>query len=117
MIYHGTKTEIDFVTLKNSRYGFPCLFFTDSIELASSFAGKSGCIYQAPIPFLNKTVNFNHKPTFSSEYRNLIFKLYQDQINCKIENIYDRPNENYPWEKSTIYVLFNLKNLKKVNKL
>lgn len=103
--YHGFKGKELLINKNiNSRYGFPCLFFSTEIELANQYSeGNILTIEYTP----SKEVDFNSKVSYSLEFRNLILKLRNEHhISALIKNVYDRENENKQLIKSDILVIF-----------
>jgi hypothetical protein len=113
MFYHGhIEKEFWVNPYQNSRYGFPCIFFTDNIELAQCYGST---IISASIP-IQKKIDFGNKISHSLEFRNLIYKLKNEKCNSvAIENVYDRPNDDHLLHKATIVVVFNLEILRNKN--
>ena len=109
MFYHGHNIEnfIKFEKHINSRYGFPCIFMTDEKKLALQYGKK---IFQKEFYNINlNSIDFKGKLSYSLEFRNLIYKLFQeDKKMVLIKNVYDRKNENLPLVKSNILVIFDL---------
>lgn len=109
MFYHGHNIE-NFVKFEKhiaSRYGFPCIFMTDQKELALQY-GKN--IFKKEFYNINaNSIDFKGKLSYSLEFRNLIYKLYQEgKKMVLIKNVYDRKTENLPLIKSNILVIFDL---------
>ena len=109
MFYHGHNIEnfIKFEKHINSRYVFPCIFMTDEKDLALQYGKK---IFQKEFYNINiNSIDFKGKLSYSLEFRNLIYKLFQEgKKMVLIKNVYDRKNENLPLVKSNILVIFDL---------
>jgi hypothetical protein len=103
--FRGCHTsEFKISSYKPSRYGFPCLFFATSKELAVLYARyhayENGCqfgsLYQYNIISVEKHVDFNSKLSYSSEYLQLIRSLYTKNIKSAIiKNVIDYPSKKY----------------------
>jgi hypothetical protein len=101
-VYFGIDKE-DF-TIENhitSRYGFRALFFSTNIEVAELYAKfyakknkkSSAYIYEFNIIEPKKKIEYNYAFSYSSNFRNLIFKGFQENINSMmIKNVYDYPS-------------------------
>jgi hypothetical protein len=106
----------------NSRYGIIALFFTTDIKVAKLYAKQrsdqeriynDGAIYTTDLPNQVYSVDFNGEVSHSSKFRNLIYKLHQEnhKVVC-IKNVYDYPSKDYfELIKSDIIVYFNINNL------
>lgn len=106
--YHGFNTE-KFVIEKhiNSRYGFPCLFFTNDKKLALNYSNDENKIIEILL-FPEKTIDFKSNVSYSLNFRNLIYQLRNESLNVvEIKNVYDRPNDSFELIKSSIFVVFN----------
>lgn len=113
-VYHGSRKPLKIINERSPRYGIPVIFFTDSAMLASMYSAKPYFVVKADIESDHR-IDFKGHVSHSSEFRNLIFRLSKEGHDVvAIENVYDRPNDNYPLEKSTIYVVFNFE---KINNL
>ena len=109
IFYHGHNNKlINFENHINSRYGFPCVFMTDSKQLASQYGEF---IYQKE--FYNiyaNSIDFKGKVSYSLEFRNLIHKLFKEGSKMiLIKNVYDRKTNNLPLIKSDILVIFDIR--------
>ncbi len=108
IVYHGSHIDkfIPEQTLK-SRYGIPVLFFTDNRRLADMYKTEKGKVYQAEV-IPDIIVDFKRELSYSTRFRNLIHKLYQENHGVVlIKNVYDRPNSNFQLEKAYIMVVFD----------
>ena len=115
--YHGSK-DVDFEPNEfiKSRYGFPVLFFTDNKILSSYYATPKGKIFKTELR-TNKKIDFGGEFSYSLKFRNLVHLLHHQQYDVvEITNVYDRPNDNFPLEKSTIYVVFNFSKIQNLTK-
>ncbi len=116
-VYHGCKNKLNIQNKTSSRYGIVVLFFTTEIRLARMYGNTIDNVYQTELK-PDKTVDFKGRVSHSSQFRNLIFQLSKEGYDVvAIENIYDRPNDNYPLEKSTIYVVYDISKLQNVVKV
>lgn len=119
-LYRGSSSE-NFEVKKHvrSRYGFNALFFTTSLELARLYAHhlarekrnwKGGFVYEFEIPEPYKKINYEGAITHSSHFRNLMFKLYREDLKSAIiENCYDYPSkELVRYINSEVVVVFDL---------
>lgn len=108
--YHGhSEKELLINNYQNSRYGFTCLFFTDNKELAECYGNN---ILSLCIPIYKK-IDFGNKISHSAEFRNLIYKLRnENHKTVAIENVYDRPSDDYILHKGTIVVVFDIEIIK-----
>lgn len=108
IVYHGAPKRIKIENAPSPRYGLVVLFFTTERRLAQMYSKDAGLIYEAALK-ADKTIDFEGQVSHSARFRNLIFQMSKEGHNVvAIENVLDRPNENYAFEKSTIYVVFDL---------
>jgi hypothetical protein len=112
-VYHGYKSaQFKIENHINSRYGFPCLFFTDNIELAKNYSNNT--VISAELN-VQTVFDFNNGISHSLTFRNLIYSLRKKSVPVvKIRNVFDRPNENYPLELSDIYVVFDFNQINNI---
>ena len=106
IVFHGHNKD-EFVIQKhiNSRYGFPCLFFSSNINLALNYGKNVIKLDISPI----KTIDFKGKISHSLEFRNLIYSLRNENSkSVLIKNVYDRPNDTASLEFGDILVVFDL---------
>ena len=84
-----------------SRYGFRALFFSTNIEVAELYAKfyakknrkKTAYIYEFNIIEPKKKIEYNYSISYSSNFRNLVFKGFQEDFNSMlIKNVYDYPS-------------------------
>ena len=112
-IYHGT-IHSKHIPGKVSRYGFPAMFYTPSLELAHNYAkhhaqgsDQEPVVRQLSItPYqIDKTVDFSGNVTFSPEFRNLVHENRHHNI-VRVVNCLDRPSEDYPLIHADIYIFY-----------
>jgi hypothetical protein len=108
IFYHGHNNKIiKFENHINSRYGFKCIFMTNSKELAYQYGNF---IYEKEFyNIYTNSIDFNGKVSYSLEFRNLIHKLFKEgKKMILIKNVYDRKSDNLPLIKSDILVIFDI---------
>ena len=116
LVYHGSKEELKLKNKTSKRYGLVVLFFTTEIRLAKMYATDTGKIYKVSLK-ADKTINFNGQVAHSSRFRNLVFQMSKEGHDVvAIENVFDRPNDSYPFEKSTIFIVFEMDRIQNLTK-
>ncbi len=109
---------------KNSRYGFPALFCATERRLAFLYAlhrkeernKKEGFIHEIIITESPYVVSFNHKESYSNEFRNLIYKLRNESYSSVlITNVFDFPSRKLMVNnRSDVLVIFDFSIIKSV---
>lgn len=113
IVYHGSRVELKLENKLSSRYGLLVMFFTTEKRLANMY-GKN--IYQVALE-ADKTIDFNGQVSHSRRFRNMVFQMSKEGHDVvAIENVLDRPNDTYPFETSTIYIIFDLDRIKNLIK-
>lgn len=116
IVYHGCRQELKLENRTSSRYGLVVLFFTTELRLAKMYAKGTDNIYKLSLE-ADKIVDFNGQVSHSSRFRNLVFRLSKRGCDIvAITNVYDRPNDSYPLEKSTIFIVFDIEKIKNITK-
>jgi hypothetical protein len=110
---------------KNSRYGFPALFCATEERLARLYAlhrkkqkkSAFGFVHEIEITVKPKEVSFNHRSSFCSEFRNLIYRLYKsDEKAYLITDVFDYPsNELMIHNESDVLVIFDFSIIKSID--
>jgi hypothetical protein len=118
IVYHGSSSSNFQVKSKPSRYGFPALFFTDSIELAQLYAlhrareegAAKGYVYQYDLPKPSRTIDYQGGITHCGHFRNLMFRLYRATVkSALIQNCFDYPSRQLrAYQSSDVMVVFDL---------
>ena len=90
LVYRGdSSNNFQVNTYQNSRYGFPVLFFSTSLKTAKYYAdflskqkglSTGGHVYSFEIPYFNKEIDFEMGYSYSSHFRNLVFKLKNENF-------------------------------------
>ena len=113
IVYHGSRTALKLENTLSKRYGLVVMFFTTEKRLATMYGEK---IYQVALK-ADKTIDFNGQVSHSRRFRNTVFQMSKEGHDVvAIENVLDRPTEYYPFEKSTIYIIFDLNRIKNLVK-
>lgn len=102
-----------------SRYGFPALFCATERRLAVLYAlhakeeakKDQGYIHKIKINTIPKVVSFDHKESYCNAFRNLIYKLRdEDNKAVLITNIFDYPSRKLMiHNRSDVLVIFDFK--------
>ena len=128
IVLRGSSTK-DFVLkpYKASRYGFPALFCATERRLALLYAlhrkeeskKKEGFIHKIEISVKPGIVSFNHKESFSNDFRNFIYKLRNDNKQAVlITNVFDFPSRKYMiHNRSDVLVIFDFSIIKSIQLL
>lgn len=112
-LYHGTIFPKD-IPGKLSRYGFPAIFYTPSLELAHNFAKHwAQGTNQEPVvrkrtinaEQIDKVVDFENNVTYVGSFRSLVYDCRDSKI-LRIKNCLDRPSDHYPLIAADIYVFY-----------
>ena len=115
IVYHGTREALKLENRVSKRYGLVVLFFTDEIRLAKNYS-KNDTVYKVALK-ADKVIDFNGQVSHSARFRNLVFQMSKEGHDVvAITNVYDRPNDQYPLEKSTIYIVFEIDKIKNLEK-
>jgi hypothetical protein len=103
--YHGTNiTDFKISKIKNSRYGFPVLFFATDISLAKLYGEyhaskaylKGFKVFEAELPTHCNTVDFKNKNSYCAEFNNLIVNSKKQNVKIlKIVNVIDSPSKEF----------------------
>lgn len=106
IVYRGSSSS-DFTIQKwkKSRYGFNALFFASEINLAQLYAHhraeeeykqNGGYVYKFEILDCLYTIDYGGKTSYSSDFRNMIFKLFRNgHKGVIIKNIIDYPSKKF----------------------
>jgi len=104
IVYRGSsRDDFKIEKWKRSRYGFNALFFASDLYLAQLYAHhradeeykrSGGCVYKFEIPDYLYSVDYGGKLSYSSDFRNLIFKLFREGHKAVvIKNVIDYPSK------------------------
>lgn len=127
--YHGTTSPLatNFTRRKLSRYGFPCLFSTDSITLAYEYAkhehkttNQEKKIYQVHLNSDHiKSVDFGCRNSYQADFKKLIIDNYRSGTKIlRITNVYDYPDHGHgTGEFHTIYAIYDLLQVKEIREI
>lgn len=115
VVYHGSRNELKLENRISPRYGLAVLFFTTEIRLAQQYS-HGGPVYKTQLK-ADKVIDFKGRVSHSAPFRNLVFKMSKEGHDVvAVTNVYDRPNDSYPLEKSTIFIVFDIAKIKNLEK-
>lgn len=113
IVYHGARQELQLENRLSKRYGLLVMFFTTEKRLAKMYGNN---VYQVALK-ADKVIDFNGQVSHSRRFRNLVFQMSKEGHDVvAIENVLDRPSDHFPFEKSTIYMIFDLNRIKNLIK-
>lgn len=130
VFYHGNcQTDFEIDPLKRSRYGFPALFLTTSIDLARQYAlwhyrqtwaNGGGLVYQIKLEKVWFDVcEWGGCSSYTPDFRNKI-QAWQKigHAGLWIQNVSDTPQKKvYAPLLSDILVVYNVANIKSITLL
>lgn len=104
IVYRGdSSSDFQVSKARRSRYGVPALFFSNKIKLAQLYAThfaienhlpNGGFVYEAEINASIPTINYEGGATYSGQFRNLIYRLYQQGYPvARLTNVIDYPSK------------------------
>ncbi|WP_322970334.1 hypothetical protein [Faecalibacter sp. LW9] len=117
--YRGDKSENFKIKNTLSRYNVPCLFFSKNKDLAKKYQEHfNGYLYEFDIKEPTKIINFNFQITHSSEFRNLIMSLRnQNHQSVLIKNCIDYPKEIHQMIEDDILIVFDFNTILSYQKI
>ena len=124
-LFHGTyNPDLRLLPSVRSRYGFRAFFCTPDRSLAEKYARfhaktgvtGSGHLYQVKLPGIFHTIDFKSRDSYSSAFRNLIFRLYWEVTHpVRIINVYDSPGKDFPHlQRTEVIVVFDFSYVKEL---
>jgi hypothetical protein len=114
-LYHGTDVSVSVLpSLRKSRYGYPCLFLTDSYHLASLYASVTfGRVYFVDIVLPPDLVFYDFTghtiiqlPSNKSVVDYADFHFLNQTAFC-LQSVFDSPNRHFPPIQSDIFCFFS----------